>query len=78
MTDRVELVSPCTGVCTMDPETGFCLGCWRTIDEISTWPDVGDDGKIEILERLRARQSAAGVNRRRVTRRRRLRGVDGV
>ncbi|MGU3398689.1 DUF1289 domain-containing protein [Brucellaceae bacterium D45D] len=29
--------SPCILVCTMDTRTGFCLGCARTLDEITRW-----------------------------------------
>jgi hypothetical protein len=31
--------SPCIGVCLIDDETGTCVGCGRTIDEIINWPD---------------------------------------
>jgi prolyl-tRNA editing enzyme YbaK/EbsC (Cys-tRNA(Pro) deacylase)/predicted Fe-S protein YdhL (DUF1289 family) len=29
--------SPCINVCRMDARTGWCEGCWRTIDEIAAW-----------------------------------------
>lgn len=29
--------SPCVSVCQMDPMTGYCVGCTRTIDEIRDW-----------------------------------------
>ena len=29
--------SPCVNICLMDPETGLCSGCGRTLDEIGTW-----------------------------------------
>lgn len=28
--------SPCIGVCTLH-STGYCIGCWRSMDEISNW-----------------------------------------
>ena len=70
MDDEIDLVSPCISVCTLDPQTGFCQGCLRTDDEIAAWPDLSYDGKIEVLERLRARRRAAGLPDRRQTRRR--------
>jgi len=29
--------SPCVSICNMDPATGLCSGCLRTIDEIAGW-----------------------------------------
>jgi predicted Fe-S protein YdhL (DUF1289 family) len=52
--------SPCVGVCTMDPDTGFCLGCFRTLDEIAGWGMMGRERKEAILEELDGRATAAG------------------
>ena len=42
------LASPCVGTCRLDPETGWCLGCARTREELADWRDLdaaaGDDG----------------------------------
>ncbi len=70
MTERFDLATPCIGICALDEATGYCLGCWRTADEIAAWPERDNDGKIEIIERLRRRRRAAGMDRRRVNRRR--------
>lgn len=67
------IASPCVGVCQIDRDTRFCLGCWRTIEEIAHWSRYGDPQRLEVLERLRERQRDAGQDRRRVTRRRRAR-----
>jgi predicted Fe-S protein YdhL (DUF1289 family) len=61
-------------VCSIDRETKFCLGCWRTIEEIAHWSRYDDDRRLGVIDSLRARQSEAGVNRRRVTKRRRTAG----
>lgn len=29
--------SPCSSICRMDDDTGLCLGCLRSIDEITAW-----------------------------------------
>ena len=29
--------SPCNDICTTDPESGLCVGCGRTQEEISNW-----------------------------------------
>jgi len=31
------IASPCINVCRMDPRTGWCEGCRRTIEEIAHW-----------------------------------------
>lgn len=67
------IASPCVGVCQIDRDTRFCLGCWRTIEEIAHWSRYADPQRLEVLERLRERQRAAGQDRRRVTRRRQAR-----
>jgi uncharacterized protein len=44
--------SPCVSVCRMDPGSGYCEGCWRTIDEIAAWSRLDDADKRTILKRL--------------------------
>lgn len=41
--------SPCIAVCKMDDTTGLCKGCYRTIDEISLWPEMNGDKKRETI-----------------------------
>ena len=47
--------SPCTSICRMDTATGYCEGCWRTIEEITRWSVLSDAEKravwIEIARR---------------------------
>ncbi len=50
--------SPCTRVCTLDPATGFCLGCYRTMSEIERWIGLGDAERLAILARLPGRRAA--------------------
>lgn len=51
------IASPCIDVCKMDEASGLCLGCWRTLAEISAWGAASDDERQMIL---------AAVARRRV------------
>ncbi len=78
MNDHFELVSPCVGVCTLDPDSGYCRGCWRTVDEIASWPGQVDDEKVVVLRRLQDRRSAAGLPSRRRTRRQKRRAGEGL
>ncbi|MBI0327132.1 DUF1289 domain-containing protein [Burkholderia plantarii] len=49
------VASPCTNVCKMDREAGWCIGCRRTRDEIASWRKLDDAGRLAILARLEAR-----------------------
>lgn len=51
--------SPCTSVCRMDPRTGWCEGCLRTIDEIATWSTLGDSQKRAVWVLLEQRRAAS-------------------
>jgi len=46
-------------VCQVDPRSGLCLGCLRTIDEIAGWLDYSDAEKQRVLERLEERRRAS-------------------
>jgi acyl dehydratase len=50
------VASPCTNVCAIDPVTGWCRGCLRTLDEIAAWPAASDDDKHAVLARLERRR----------------------
>ncbi len=48
--------SPCISVCRMDAATGWCEGCFRTLDEIAAWGRASDADKLQIWQRIEARQ----------------------
>jgi predicted Fe-S protein YdhL (DUF1289 family) len=48
--------SPCVGICLMDPHTGQCRGCLRTIAEIARWYEASLPEKRAILARLDGRR----------------------
>jgi uncharacterized protein len=54
--DRKDIESPCVNVCQMNPFTGLCRGCFRTLDEIAGWLDFSVSEKLEVLERLDERR----------------------
>ena len=35
--DTQNVASPCISVCQMDEDSGLCVGCLRTLDEIARW-----------------------------------------
>jgi len=51
-----QIESPCIGVCSINPETGFCHGCSRTTKEIEKWLDMSNEEKLTLLNDLEKRQ----------------------
>jgi predicted Fe-S protein YdhL (DUF1289 family) len=51
--------SPCINWCDINPDNGFCRGCYRTLHEIADWSELSNPNKLEILERLKARKPQA-------------------
>jgi hypothetical protein len=49
--------SPCISVCQIDPKTGWCIGCHRTIDEIRDWIISTPEERQKILDALAVRRS---------------------
>ena len=59
MNEPMGINSPCINVCVINPETGFCQGCYRTVDEISKWMALPAADRVTIIRELdRRRQSA--------------------
>lgn len=56
-----EVPSPCIDVCRMNPATGFCDGCLRTIDEIANWSSLDASHKRAVLLRTESRRKGARV-----------------
>lgn len=51
-----DVPSPCINVCRLDPATGLCTGCLRTMDEIAGWCDMTPADKQRVLTRLQERR----------------------
>jgi len=58
VTGESPVPSPCTSVCRIDPESGLCEGCWRTLDEIADWGALDDRARHTVWLQLERR--AAG------------------
>jgi predicted Fe-S protein YdhL (DUF1289 family) len=57
----MAIASPCTKVCTVDPRSGLCRGCGRTLDEITHWMSLGDAERSRIMAELPHRLAARGL-----------------
>jgi predicted Fe-S protein YdhL (DUF1289 family) len=51
--------SPCISVCRIDPDSGFCEGCQRTLDEIADWGTMTDADRLATWGRIVRRREAA-------------------
>ncbi|MDH3977310.1 MAG: DUF1289 domain-containing protein [Gammaproteobacteria bacterium] len=58
MKQKPTIYSPCINVCTISPDTGHCLGCFRSREEISDWLKFSDEQKLAVIEALDARRAA--------------------
>lgn len=55
-TVSMSVPSPCINICNMSPQTGWCEGCQRTIDEITRWSRTTDDDRRAILAAVAERR----------------------
>ena len=53
--DEEVITSPCINVCKMNPATGRCEGCQRTLEEIASWSVYSPAEKRAVLALLPAR-----------------------
>jgi predicted Fe-S protein YdhL (DUF1289 family) len=53
--------TPCIAVCIIDPGTGLCLGCGRTLPEIARWHRIGSAERLAVMAQLSARMADAGL-----------------
>lgn len=55
--DTIPVPSPCINICRMNPRTGLCEGCFRTIDEIAQWGIATNEMKRAVWVEIRRRQA---------------------
>jgi len=48
--------SPCVQVCIVDGPSGLCLGCFRSLSEISSWSQMSEDERQVIMNGLQGRR----------------------
>lgn len=52
---RDEVQSPCVNICVVHRESGLCMGCLRTPDEISRWGRISPEERRAITATLAER-----------------------
>jgi predicted Fe-S protein YdhL (DUF1289 family) len=43
-------------VCRLDASGTLCIGCWRTLEEITAWRDLDDNQRYAVLACVEARR----------------------
>lgn len=56
--------SPCIKVCVIDPASGLCEGCGRTLQEIAQWARLSEVERQAIMAELPERRKQAERERR--------------
>lgn len=46
------IYSPCIRICAVNPKTGFCDGCYRSLPEIAKWTRFSHEERDDILATL--------------------------
>lgn len=49
---RDEIESPCVKLCVVHPEERLCVGCFRTIEEISQWSRMTPAARAVVIADL--------------------------
>jgi predicted Fe-S protein YdhL (DUF1289 family) len=60
-----EIRSPCVKLCVMEPDSGFCMGCGRTRDEIASWISLSPAQRATVTGQLDQRLVNLTRNKRR-------------
>ena len=55
---QINKISPCVGVCAIDPKSKLCLGCLRSTDEIAIWSQIDNKKALEIMKDIKNRSLA--------------------
>jgi predicted Fe-S protein YdhL (DUF1289 family) len=53
--------TPCIAVCMIDPRTGLCFGCGRTLPEIASWHRLDRAERLKLMALLPQRMADAGL-----------------
>jgi predicted Fe-S protein YdhL (DUF1289 family) len=50
------IATPCVKVCVVDGDSGLCLGCLRTLQEIAAWSGLSDEERAAVMGQLPGRK----------------------
>jgi uncharacterized protein len=53
--DSVHVPSPCISVCVINPNSGLCEGCLRTLEEVAVWGQLPSAQQREVWQSIQVR-----------------------
>ena len=56
-----EVGSPCNSTCVLDPGLGYCIGCFRTLDEITDWVNLDSVARLAVWDAIAQRRKASAA-----------------
>jgi predicted Fe-S protein YdhL (DUF1289 family) len=59
-----DIESPCNKICAIDPVSGLCVGCGRTLAEIEGWIRFSAEERARIMAELPHRLAAQSDSER--------------
>lgn len=62
---REEVDSPCVKLCVIHPTAELCMGCFRTVDEISNWSNMAPKARESLMLELPNRKNLVSNQRKR-------------
>lgn len=60
---RDEVQSPCVKLCAIHPEARICVGCHRSIAEITDWSRMSHEARATIMTALPERRALLAKRR---------------
>jgi hypothetical protein len=61
---RNEVDSPCVKLCVIHPEARLCMGCFRSIEEITAWQRMTPEARRAVMAELPSRAPQVAARRR--------------
>jgi predicted Fe-S protein YdhL (DUF1289 family) len=58
---NVQVSTPCVKLCKIDPATGVCSGCLRTLAEIKAWGGMSEARRLAVMRVLASRSVGTTV-----------------
>ena len=51
--NKKHIISPCVGICSIDPDSDLCIGCLRSSSEIAIWPQINNQVSFQIMKEIK-------------------------
>ncbi len=58
-----EISTPCIKLCIIDPPSGLCQGCGRTVTEIQQWSVITEASRLAVMATLPQRLKQSRIDR---------------